>query len=94
MLTYAVTSDTDRTIDFLGVFKAGEQQIFGQTDVDEFRRGRGVPNLLDALPEDVTATIYVQPDTDPDEANLEPMSEAEQRDIEQNVLHIDTSEEA
>jgi hypothetical protein len=94
MLTYAVTSDTDRTIDFLGVFKADEQRIFGQTDIEQFRIGRGVPNLIDALPEGVTVTIYVAPDEDSDEAELEPMSEEALEEFEHEVLHIDTHEEA
>jgi hypothetical protein len=96
MLTYVVTSEIDRTIDFLGVFKAGEQKVFGETDIDQFRLGRGVPNLIDALPEDATVTIYVQSDAeDPEgEENLEPMSDEEAKAFEENVLHIDTHEEA
>ena len=92
MLTYVVESDTDRTVDFLGVFKAGESRVFGQTDVDQFKQGRGVPNLIDAVPEGVRIVVHVTPDSDPDEEDLEPMSEEEQQDFEENVLHIDTTE--
>jgi hypothetical protein len=62
MLTYVVTSDTDRVIDFLGVFAAGEQQVFGQTAADHFHQQKGVPLNQSNVPEGVQVVIYVTPD--------------------------------
>jgi FlaG/FlaF family flagellin (archaellin) len=62
MLTYVVTSDTNRVIDFLGVFKADEQQVLGQTAADHFHQLKGVPLNQSNVPEGVQVVIYVTPE--------------------------------
>jgi hypothetical protein len=57
VLTYEVTSDSDRVIDGLGVFKAGETQELEANIADSFQRIKGVALLQDNLPGDVELVV-------------------------------------
>jgi hypothetical protein len=56
-LTYVVTSESDRVIDGLGVFKAGETVELEASIAENFQRIRGVALLADNLPEDVDLAL-------------------------------------
>lgn len=56
-LTYVVTSKSDRVIDGLGVFKAGETRELEADIAESFRRIKGVQLLQDNLPDDVELTV-------------------------------------
>jgi hypothetical protein len=62
MLSYRVTSDKARVVDGLGVFEADESRTFTQTEVDWFKRLRGIPLQAGNVPEGVEVTIVVSGD--------------------------------
>lgn len=59
MLTYVVTSKSDRVIDGLGVFQAGVTQELEAGIRDSFQRIKGVQLLPDNLPEDVELVVRI-----------------------------------
>lgn len=62
MLTYMVTSDTQRVIDGLGVFMPDETKEFTAEDVRMFQTIRGVPLQQTNVPDGVEVTIFVTDD--------------------------------
>lgn len=77
MLTYMVTSDTQKVIDGLGVFEPDETRVFTEQDAAMFRLLRGVPLLQTNVPDGVEVVLVVTPskEPDPDLDETEPVEE-------------------